>query len=380
MDTQRAMQRPVGWLLARWSFLAGMAALFVVQLVVFPVAAQFRFDHEGVARQAVERHIRPGYRRMAGAMSGLAEAMQILCKNPSQVRLAKVDMAFQIAVDAWGRVEHVRFGPIAEANRYERTAFWPDPKGIGRKQVGRVLRRRDDSIVREATLAKKSVALQGLTALEIVLAGKGRASLLDRSEQGGFRCRYGLAIADNLATIASQVAADWDAEKEFSKLFLMPGDNNPIYLSPKEVTQELIKSFTGGLRVVRDFKIAGPLGFMRGKRGREIRPPFKTSGLTLAIIEANVAGLLDLFNKSGMVAQLDRFKPRFGTHLKEGLEQVLGTLRSTPQDARHNSADPRVKRRLILTGFPLKNAWINGGRALARAAGITLGFNAADGD
>lgn len=346
----------------------------------FALGAPFQFDHKDLAKQAIEKHIRPGYLLLAESTGALSQSMQDLCNTPTVDHLRFADEAYARAVMAWGRVEHLRFGPMAKNSRYERMAFWPDPKGIGRKQVRRALERREQSVASEQSLQNKSVALQGLTALEIILAGRGRDGLTKQNEAGEFRCQFGLAIAKNLATIASDVHRAWNSNDGYASLMLEPGPNNSAYLKPSEVTQEIARSFTSGLQTLRDFKIAGPIGLMPERRGRRMRPAFKTSGLTVATIEANIQGLWDLFVRSGLAEQLNAFSSGTGRRLQGELEQSLRVVRSVPEDARRDATDPRSERRLILTGFPLKNVRIESGRALANAAGLTLGFNAFDGD
>jgi predicted lipoprotein len=81
--------------------------------------------------------------------------------------------AFAAAVVAWSNVEILRFGPITENRRFERLFHWPDPKGLGQRQIEAALKSRDEAVTQPDELAGKSVALQGLPALEYLLYGNG---------------------------------------------------------------------------------------------------------------------------------------------------------------------------------------------------------------
>ena len=131
------------------------------------------FDHEGLARRALERHIIPGYQRLAAAAAVQTAALTAACNAPDLERLDAARTSFKDALTAWGRIEHVRFGPIAEQNRYDAMIFWPDPRGIARRQIARVLAQQDADALSPQVLAGKSVAIQGFSALDVVLFGSG---------------------------------------------------------------------------------------------------------------------------------------------------------------------------------------------------------------
>ena len=59
-------------------------------------------------------------------------------------------------------------GHLIEDNRFERVLFFPDRKSTGLKQVQAALAKPEDSVTTMETLKDKSVAMQGLGALEFV--------------------------------------------------------------------------------------------------------------------------------------------------------------------------------------------------------------------
>ena len=60
---------------------------------------------------------------------------------------------------------------------------------------------------------------------------------------------------------------DWREGSAYEKAFLEPRPADPIYHAPKEVTLDLFKSFTAGIELVRDQKLAKPLG-REARRGQ----------------------------------------------------------------------------------------------------------------
>ncbi|MEL6288780.1 MAG: imelysin family protein [Pseudomonadota bacterium] len=347
---------------------------------------------ERLARNSLVAHIRPGYAAFDTSVETLNRSLVALCTSPpvSERRAAEllnVRAAFKGTVLSWARLEHLRFGPVREANRYERIAFWPDAKGLGRRQVQRVLRQRAPSVTDATTLARKSVALQGLTALEIVLAGEAiapasaprDASSSLATTNARFRCAYAQAIAANLGTIADDLVAAWREGAKYSRIWLAPGPDNPVYLDASETALELVRAYEFGLASTRDLKLVRPLGFTRPRR-KPTPPPFFISELSIPVLRANIEGLHHLFAAGGLRNLVARVDPLLAADLERGMAQTIATLAEVDDPGRGAYTDERDRQRLIETGFPLKRALIEGGAALKRAGDLSVGFNASDGD
>ena len=211
------------------------------------------FDHSALARRALERHILPGYERLSDAAKKFAGEAATLCTAPSETALAQTREAARQALLAWGRIEHIRFGPITENQRLDRLLFFPDPHGIGRKQIDRLLARHDDADIAPEKLAHASVAVQGFSSIDRALFGKGSDALAIPSAPPSFRCRYVQAVADNIAQIAAETRAAWSGA--YKEVWLNPGPNR-TFLTPEETTQALLRSYVTELEVVRVQRLA----------------------------------------------------------------------------------------------------------------------------
>lgn len=372
----------------------GMSAASLLIIVMAAVACcgmasaraegQKPFDHTGLARTMLERHIRPGYQRLTEAAAGLEAAIRPSCEKPDKGQRAQIDAAFDAFVTAWGRIEHISFGPVEADKRRERLFFWPDRRGLGGRQVQRALSTRDDTVLSAATLAAKSVAMQGLLALEILLFGDGNGEL-GIGEQGTFRCRFALAVSDNLVRVTQEIAGEWARPDGYARDWLAPGSGNPVFLKDSETTQTIFTSFDQGLMRVRDERVAGPIGFH--PRGHLIAAPLTISRRTMRLIAANIDGLQELFTAGGLQqaildanvnhAQLD------GTAMVRTILDDFETTRSIAGQMLH-IADPYSRAgasdKLIGMGFPLKNIRLQAAALLTLTAGLTLGFNSSDGD
>jgi hypothetical protein len=337
------------------------------------------FDHTGLAQQSLERHIRPGYEQLLTAAQKLETALETFCGAPPSSDPEPVKEAFTVALLAWSRIEHLRFGPIQKKARHARMVFWPDRKGLGRRQVARALKARDKSVLSGETLQGKSVALQGFGALEYILFAKGHEQLSKPGPVRNHRCAFMQAIAANITHISQVVLKQWSGTGDYAATFLQPGPDNAVYLEPKEVTFEIAKSLIVGLERVRDIRIAGPLGLQRKSRRRR-SAAFERSGLSTRVITANLEGLVDLFEKGGLMERIGAHELGMDKAIQFDLVQSLKQLRSISVPMKAAVEDPEMEDRLMAVGFPLRNAREEVSRVMADAAGLALGFNALDGD
>jgi len=339
------------------------------------------FDHAGLARQALEAHIRPGYAALVGSAQALAKELGDYCAQISVDRRRAVDRAFDGVVAAWGRIEHIRFGPVTVDNRLERIFFWPDRRGLGARQVAATLRTRDASVIDPVGLAGKRIALQGIGALEATLFD----APLNEGEDRAFRCAYAKAISANIADIAGAILKEWTDPDLYSRHWLNPGAGNPHYLTPSETTLALAKAFDTGLERVRDDWIAGPLGF--GPQKRPLPAVLGKSGRTLRLVQAGLEGLRNLFAGGGMqkaIVAVKHINPSVNTRINarlvlQEIATALGQVRRLSRQGR--PLDPiAMQGPLIAVGFPLKNARLQAAALLTLTANLSIGFNASDGD
>lgn len=265
------------------ALIAGLLAAAV------PAAADPGRDAAIVAR-AVDGYVRPATARFAADAARLQDAVAGFCAEPGETRRKPLDAAFRAAVDGWSGVQFLRFGPLGEAHRLERIAYWPDPKGIGLRQIRGVLSGRDATVTDPAALAGKSVALQGLTALEYLLYGDEGDPAGAPGEAGAFRCAYAVAAARSLTGLAQAAAREWAAADGFAARLLSPRPDDPLYRTPAEALGELHRALGTGLQVTQDLKLKPVLGDSMDS-ARPFAAPFHRSGLSVAVLAADLRSL-----------------------------------------------------------------------------------------
>ena len=326
---------------------------------------------------AVEGFVRPAYAALHERAKAVVGDMDALCGGQASETLAVAQRDFVALVAAWSEIEIVRFGPITEQNRLERILFWPDRKSIGLKQVQAALADKDATATDPATLKDKSVAMQGLGALEFVLFGTGYEEL--RAPGDGYRCAYGRAIAENVEAIAGEVDREWRDPAGIAGQWANPEAGNPLYRNDTEAVTELFDVIVHGLELTRDVRLNGFLG-EAASDDKPKQAVFWRSAATIVSLRANLQGQRKLFEASGLGALL----PAGSAWIAESIDFEFGTADTIL--GRVDGPVPEVladaERRGGLAAVRLITSHLSElfGTGLAGELGLTAGFSSLDGD
>ncbi len=341
------------------------------------------FDHAGLAETQLTRHIRPGYARLAASSAHFAAVVDRFCAVGVEGDRKPLETAYDRLVDVWGRIEHITFGPIAEGNRHERMFFWPDRRGLGARQIAAAVASRDPTVLEPTSLASKSVALQGLGAIEQVLFGEWPDAV--EADARSYRCGFARSIAANMAATAQAVSAEWARTDGYARLWQAPGPANSTFAGGAEITSTLGKAMDRGLDRARNQRLIGPLGFT--KQRRKTSAPLNISGRSLRLVSANVYGILDLYSTGGLEGALVRAANAGKLFVVlPRIRRLAGDLRFTRdrlaglRALRRPFADGSDTSGIISVGFPLKSARAEAATLLTLVAGVPADFTVTDGD
>lgn len=349
----------------------------LVGLMATPALAQLHPTGRTVITQAVEDAIKPGFASFAEAARDMRMAMGGLCDEPSAAGLGEARGRFRTVVIAWSRIENYRFGPLMKDNRSDRILFWPDRKGIALKQVQAILATKDASATDVATLKGKSVAVQGLGALEFVLFGTG-AEMLSTPE-GDFRCDYGNAVAGAVSDVAAELSVEWYDAPGIATRMIRPSESDPDYRSNDEVLNELVGVMAHGVEAIRDQRI---LPFL-GRDGQASKPKsalFWRSGMTVPSILANFEGLEWLLVNSDIGAYTPNEQAWISADAKAEFQQVSADgakVTGTVEEAVNDPAQKAALEALVASSQKLGKLT---GEDLPAALGLSVGFSSLDGD
>lgn len=355
---------------------AVVAALMAVAPLALSAESVARLPAD-LGERLASGYARPAVAKMTDAASALDQELGGWCGRPDPAGAARVGQAFATLAQAWSGVEILRFGPLVQANRFERLAFWPDTRGVMPRQVQALLAAKDEDLLKPGALAGRSVAVQGLPALEYVLYGEPALLKADGGPAFGYACGYARALAGNVAAISRDVGQAWSKEGDFGRQFAKPQAGNDLYRDPQEVAAEAMKALSTGLQFARDVKILPVLGDTPDA-ARPKRAAFWRSGLSTRLLAANLDGLKAFYAAGGY--PLPSGDEWIDASVRGELASAAQTLRAVPAPLDQALAGDEGRRLLVLASLTIQNAKAIVDQNLAPALGVTIGFNALDGD
>lgn len=345
-----------------------LAALALIACVA-PAAA------DGVGGQVLDGFVAPSLADFTRSTGELASSVTALCEMPSDAALTDSQAAFAAAMEDWGHVSILRFGPLAADGRFEKLFFWPDARSIGQKQVKGLLASGDAGEIASG-MSGKSAALQGFPALEFALYGTGSEKL---AAGDPWRCSVAAAISSNIASIAASVAGEWAEGTPFAASFSAPAEGKEPYRNEAEVQGEIVKALATAMQFIRSAELSPPLGDEPAKaNGR--RAPMWRSDLTAPLIAAQVDGVRRLLAVAGYEQSLPQESRYVAASIRFELDNAIRTLGLVKGPAEQAFGTEPDRGRFAFAELALHHAGELVNRDLAAALGLTMGFNALDGD
>lgn len=327
--------------------------------------------HVALLNRVIDQHVIPRLETLARTSGTIAPAATHVCTNGSAETKDKLLQAFRETAAALAAVDFYRFGPLAEQGRREKLAFWPDPRGTVSRQLRQLTSASDKSVLEPGAIARQSAALQGLPALELLVADETVA--LGPSSDVQFRCRLAEAIAGNIATLSQEVLQRWTAPDGMRSIMLGAGPDNAIYKTHAEAAAEFVKSLLTGLQVVAEMQLKPRL---EGK-GPGSKGPYGKLGLERDVYASAIASLNELYGLMNFEANLPRDKAWMKNWAKGSWRALtMSDGMGGPGKGIPEADAPKMKEVISRIG----GIRMLIGREMANASGIAIGFNELDGD
>ena len=349
---------------------------FLVFLCAFPWVGQSAtlpdHDYAVLARAAIDQVVLPAYAEHARAMRRLGPAIERHCMGDSAEDDEAVRAAFDEAMDAWQRAWPFGIGPVMRDAGRARIAFWPGRPGSAARQMRKVLRTRDESLLDPGVLAGKSVAVKDLQALERLLFGVPRDA---------YTCGLAGAIGRYQSNLAEQIVHEWTREGGFRQAALAAGGDSDEYADDAEVARDVMRVLSESLDAVIAQKLEAPLG-ERAAKSKPKRAESWRSGRSMRNIVLNLESIRALVETSGGFADLvtAHGESELAEDLRMGLVDAASKARAVVLPLRDAVSDPdeRAKVLELLGSLRALRARVTG--PLSRATGLLIGFNSQDGD
>jgi predicted lipoprotein len=262
----------------------------------------------------VQQHIVPSYHALLSHSTQLQNAIALHCENLSagvhnDQQQVPIKQIFKNLYIHWAKVQPINFGPITYLKRQVRMQYWPDKHNVGGKQLARLLR--NNSAITLKNLQKKSVAVQGLPALEKIIYAKDSITSIN--------CSLAHRISKNIESIAQETYDGWtQLPALFMNDFLPENYDYGTYSSTKEITAILAKSMTHYLELIEKEKLKALANNNNIKPNHRKLEAWR-SGVSAQLIYANI----------------------------QTIEQIYLSVFSTPIMLKNNTLDQKIKNEFI---------------------------------
>ncbi|MEO1280299.1 MAG: imelysin family protein [Pseudomonadota bacterium] len=377
---------------ARFSkaFLAGACTMAVVLIYVTDLRAnpspsvtskEREVDLLNRVERTVDAHVVPVFAKLSQTTKDLTHAVEYHCDAQDIGSLKTTESAFRQTVLAWAAAEHLRFGPLRDEGRASHIHFWPDPRGVTRRQMRKVFHEHDAKRLEPDVLKDQSVAVLGLGAVEYFLLHEAKRFANGPVEKAeDYECLYIRGVARLVEKAADTIHAEWTKPDGWRTRILNPDPNHKVFRNADESVAQLVKSLVLGLQLVRSQKIV-PLYELAMGKAKRAKVPFQRLGLADDYVEASLSSLKQL-NDALSLTDFARGRTEW---VKQWTAQGFGALERLAK-----SLEVPPKKRLSADDFEISQLrqmrfYTNGlrqviARQTAPSAGLTIGFNELDGD
>lgn len=197
--------------------------------------------------------------------------------------------------------------------------------------------------------------------------------------KNSFRCRYGVAIAENLDAMAGELAVNWDAPDGIAVNFGKPGPSNPAFRNDREAITALLGIVVHGMEMWRERRIEQ---FYRGKDGAP-KPRLAIhwrSRNTMSVLTANLEGLRDFWVKAGFEDLLSEDTRSVSGSILFDLDTLIKTAGGMVQPDEDTLADPKYVAKLEYLLMTSRDLLLRINDDYGKAIGLGAGFSFSDGD
>ncbi|MEP3275775.1 MAG: imelysin family protein [Stappiaceae bacterium] len=353
---------------------------FWLLVLSHPVSALDEPAARRIVNGAIDGYILPASDELRRQAIQLQSDTDRFCRERNAESLIQLKKQFGTVVQAYSRISFLTFGPLMDDNRFERLAFWPDRKGIGLRQVQKILAEKNESVLSLQSLQQKSVAVQGLLALEFLLFGSPADLILQGPDaDAAHACSYAQTISKNIVALGQDLSNAWSGPDGFGNVMKSPPEKNADYRGTSEAAAEILAAFGTGVETVRRRMVGDVIG-SAPEKAKSKRALFWRSGNAIPVLEAKIVGLHDYYLSMNLPDALDEQNAWIHDSVLFELKNAERTIAKIPQEGYGKLNDPDLHAQFAYLGIVLDglNDLMSG--QVFDALSLTAGFNALDGD
>lgn len=227
-----------------------LIGIVVAAAAIMALPALAAPDYAITLKRVEESHVQPHYHALQQRSILLHQSINTYCKTDAPAD-ADVKRAFHSTMDAWQNIQHIRHGPIANDDRHARIQFWPDKRAKTGKHLRKFLATGSTNDLMPEAFGNKSVAIQGLQALERLVFADDNLARNPNDGQSLSTCDVATAITQNIVRISKDLASD--------------AQTTGARIDAKTAIRTHVTDLITGLEVVSRLKLSQPIGKERAR-------------------------------------------------------------------------------------------------------------------
>lgn len=337
-------------------------------------------DYADVNAALMENHVLPRYERLVSAIDEFSDESKAYCGGSTDVKLSAVQARFHDAMDAWMGAQHIRFGPVLFLQRHFRFYFWPRARGKVADAVAELVSAELDETALATRVADANVAAQGFLAAEFLLFHERYLGIGDGSKTG---CELLVAVAGNMQNMATGMLAEWrEGAEPFTGFMTTPGPDNPFYKNHAEGTLAFFQSLYDSLQIMSDVNLKPVIG-KNIEKARPIMAESRLSERSRRNIVVTLETLKELYGVDGQVGLgnlTEGVDPKLHKLMKKAFNATLLNAKSLKVPIEQAAVEPAKREQVEKLSTQVQAIKQIVRKRLSRALGLTIGFNALDGD
>lgn len=322
----------------------------------------------------IQNWLLPRYDALVAATAAQKDAWTQFCASPKTEGIPALQAAFIKVANAWSAVEFVTMGPVSLSLRADRFNFFPDRRNAVQRGMAELFAGPDMSRLTPERFARSNAATQGLPAMERLLFEPVIAAALTAPASSSFACAYGEAIALNLATIAKEIRTGWGDTATGALGAIVSGQGDPaLFPDVAAVPGMILTDLSGAYQRVTDTRI---LPVLNNGSPRPTLAEGWRSGRSAQVVKEMITSADALLQE---VAKQMPSRPQWVVNkAAAAADKAAATF---PEDFGHENGPTPAELVSIQAAIrEFKSAQITVYRPIASYFGISLGFNALDGD
>ncbi|MDY0874376.1 imelysin family protein [Dongia rigui] len=362
--------------ISRRQTLAALIAAGMVPAVARPADAAGAPDFGAFNAAFAQKIVLPAFDHLVEITAAFAKTADAFAATPDAAGLEAVKKGFNDVADAWALTQQFRIGALAQEQRAERFAYWPERRNVVEKQINALLAGKGQDGLAPDQLANGSVAVQGLPVLERILYGEDKGQHLLAGDEAERRRAIVVAIARNLKSIAADAQGIWAANiKDPAKAA------NIFAANPGEGIAQAYTNLLTITQIVADQKLGAPLGGADAANAKPKAAEQWRSGRSLRNIQLNLETARNsVLAPGGFADLLPSDQAALQDSVTKAFDDAIAATKAAGSDL--SAAVTHQDHRKPVTALLVK---VNHLRDLLRqqmppALGVTLGFNELDGD